>query len=53
MLIKWIGPERFIKYGKATNGEMFNVPDKVGNSYISSKLAVKVEADKLNKEVKE
>lgn len=54
MLIKWVGPERLIKYGKASPNELIIVPDRVGQSYINQKLAKKVETipDREKREVK-
>lgn len=42
MLIRWVGDERFTKYGAGTPGNEFHVPDSVGESYIKQGLAEKV-----------
>lgn len=46
MYIEWKGAERFTSYGIGAKGNILNVPDRVGESYIEQGLAVKVKDSK-------
>lgn len=40
MIIEWVGDTRFTKYGEGKKGNLLNVPDDVGNSFINQGLAI-------------
>ena len=54
MKIKWVGPDRFTKWGLGTVDSILDVPDNVGQSFIDQGLAViEVDTPKSKKVSKE